>query len=414
MTILTSSKSLSNITALTLLMLIPLFATCQNRAIIISNNETHIKVNDGKNSFELTHQGSLEISDDNTAIISISDNGYFEFTKKQFGKKKKVTINADRNGNLTHEFFIGRKKVPYIPEGQNWMAEMLPIIVSTTNLGGEAKMKRMYKKGGANALLNEMESKKDDHLKKEYFDFLLDQDLTESEMEQTLHLVLKHLSSEHFISDVFENNHRKILKSKHGKAQYLNAIQSMKSSHFKADLLSDYVRHVEVDAKQVKDLMDLISTFKSGHHISEAVEDIAEQRDLSDDALAILITRSMEVTDSGHHKNEILDDIMDHHKLGSKSLSAMYKALANIDSGHYFYEIVDNIVDSQKLNEKELTDLIFVLENLSSDHYLSAALQELADDVLDHQGSAIDAYKKVAKNISSSHHYREVMEAIEE
>ena len=412
MAIRTSSKKITSFIFCTLLLMVPLFVSAQNRSVTISNNETCIKVMDGKHSFTLIHTGAVEISDDNTEIVSIANGGYFEFSKKHNGKKKKVKINSNRDGTLKHQFFIGFKEYPYEPEGRNWMEEMLPEIVERTNLGSDAKMRKLYESGGVSAVHDELATKKDDHLKVDYFEFLLEQDLTEADIEETLQLATKTIDGEHYLVDLMEDNTRKILKSKNGKNIYMNAMQSLKSGHYKSELISEYIDEVDFDEENATSLMEFIATFKSDHYFAEAVEDIAEQKGLSDNVLAILITESMKPLDSGHYKSEILDEILDNHDLGPKSLYALYEVIPSIDKGHYFHEVVDNVADTQRLNEQELADLILVLEHLTSDHYISESLQELSDKVSHHGGTALEAYMKVAGNINSKHYYHEVMDAL--
>jgi len=81
-----------------------------------SNNLTDYKVQ---------LHGDIKVNEQDTRILSISPDGYLAIEKKNFGNTRALTIESDAKGKLSYEYYEGRKKLDFKPEGEEWLSEIL-------------------------------------------------------------------------------------------------------------------------------------------------------------------------------------------------------------------------------------------------------------------------------------------------
>src|ERR1700741_2224166 len=94
----------------------------------------------GVTNFNIESRGKIEVTDDDRDIKSLSNDGYLEITKTVFGSKRAIVIESLGGGKIKKEYFEGRTKMDWDPNGKNWLAEILPEIVRSTTLGAEGRV----------------------------------------------------------------------------------------------------------------------------------------------------------------------------------------------------------------------------------------------------------------------------------
>ncbi len=116
---------------------------------------------------EIKYSGKFQLTDDESAFKSISPGGYFKF------RKNEILIRAESNLQGTIEYRVneGSKNVPMDEKGKKLLAEAIREMVAW-GFDAEARMERVYSKGGVQALLNEVDSMKSDPIRLLYINRL--------------------------------------------------------------------------------------------------------------------------------------------------------------------------------------------------------------------------------------------------
>ncbi len=146
---------------LLLFLLAPVLAQEASASLVKPSEETDGKTHRHKTSFgvydfNVEYRGKIEISDDDQDIISLSDGGFVEISKTVFGSKRSIIIESLGGGKLKKEYFEGRTKMQWEPDGRKWLNEILPSVVRSTALGAESRINRYYKQGGVSAVMTEI------------------------------------------------------------------------------------------------------------------------------------------------------------------------------------------------------------------------------------------------------------------
>jgi hypothetical protein len=171
----------------------------ENRGI----SETNMEVTSDNFHEELKYSGRFELTPDETGFKSISPGGFFKY------KRNEVSVKAESNlkGEIAYSIYDGKNSLPLDDRGRKLITEAIKEMV-TWGFEADARMERVYLKGGVPALLTEVDSMKTDQIKTLYLNRLLTVDSLSPEY---LPLITKKIGS---------------LGSDRDKANFLNKISS--------------------------------------------------------------------------------------------------------------------------------------------------------------------------------------------
>jgi hypothetical protein len=145
--------------------------------------KTHrYKTSFGVYDFNVEYRGKVEIADDDTDIKGLSEDGYVEISKTVFGSKRSIIIESLGGGQLKKEYYEGRTKKSWEPDGRAWLREILPTVVRTTALGAESRINRYYAKGGVPAVMTEISRLQGDYVRSQYGALLLAKNFPNNEL----------------------------------------------------------------------------------------------------------------------------------------------------------------------------------------------------------------------------------------
>ena len=338
-----------------------------------------IKVKTAFTSFEIEYEGDIIISDDDRDIIGITDGGYFKVKKSAFGNKRRVEIDADRNGALTRKYYVGRREQAYIPQGEDWLAEMLPEIFKTTTLGAKSRHERIFSNGGLAAVIEEIESQNGDFIKTHYFGLLLNEDLDNAELAEVIDALGDEIDSDHYLASLLSDNRSAFLSSDQAIKAYIDAAGSINSDHYISEVLRDAIGDKSLSEDNISAMLEIIDKINSDHYITEVLQALLSDRDINDRNLTKVLNLSENVN-SDHYKAELLKDAIDSRgRMNEPMLNIVLDALEDINSDHYATEIIQEI-KRQKLNDAMVAKVInYSADNIDSDHYKSESFRKMID-----------------------------------
>ena len=146
----------------------------------------------------------------------MSDGGYLEISKTVFGSKRSILIESLGDGKVKKEYYEGRTKMPWEPNGKQWLSEILPEVVRTSTIGAESRVKRFFRKGGTNAVLAEIDNIDNDHVKAHYGKLLMKEPVQPGDYATIVTQVTESLDSDHYITEFLQSNVQKFLQQKFG------------------------------------------------------------------------------------------------------------------------------------------------------------------------------------------------------
>jgi hypothetical protein len=364
------------------------------------------KNSDGFNSFKIEVRGTIEVSDDDRDIKSMSADGYLEITKTTFGSKRTIKISAQGN-TIKREYFEGRSPVTYEPEGRKWLSEILPEVVRTTTVAAESRVNRFYRKGGVQAVLTEINVLEGDYLKAHYANLLMKLPVQVKDYATIITKVSIDLDSDHYLTEFLDNNLSKFMKSNESINALFTATNKMESDHYKTQVITAALRVQPVSLESVKLIMASVSKMESDHYKTEVLTTVMRHPNLTDPILAEMVNVSKTI-ESDHYRTIVLTNALERN-LSASSYQLVIESVKGIESDHYKTQVIKSML-VKPLDSQVLSNLLSITSSIESDHYRS----EVLTDLLKKKDLKEEDFKKLVEyctTMDSDHYKSQVLQA---
>jgi hypothetical protein len=136
---------------------------------------------------EIKYSGKFELTEDETGFKSISPGGYLKY------RRNEITVKAESNlkGTIEYHIYEGTNDLTGNEKGKALIKEAIREMIAW-GFDANARMERIYMKGGSRALLGEIDSLKSDPVKNLYLNHIFAIDSLSNE-DQTV--VIKKIGS---------------------------------------------------------------------------------------------------------------------------------------------------------------------------------------------------------------------------
>jgi len=329
-------------------------------------------VNDGKNKLEIQYSGEIKFNDDETAIQSISNNGYLKYRNND----KKLLVRHGNNNELKYELSDnGSKLNPETPQGKTFITEAIQEMIST-GIDAQGRMKRLIGKGGFKAVLNEVDRLKNDFTKSMYLEYLITSDsIRKDEMAAITKKIETQIGSDFEKSKLLKQFSAAQMKDSLISQAYFDAVKSIGSDFEKANALKNRIRQPLTQ----------------------------EQFD------AALIASN--TIGSDFEKANLLKELIDQGIFEGESFSKLLSSVNHIGSDFEKANVLKKLVGKDIKTDEQWIGLINGTAQVSSEFERSNVLLQIASRMP--KSEEIKAnYLKAAKTISSEHELGRVVKAV--
>lgn len=390
-----------------------------------------IRIKDSFSDMKIEFKGDIRVSDDDKMITGMSPGAYLKVYKKTFGNKRGLEIR-EADGTLRFDYYSGNKKLPFEPEGREWLAEILPDVVRKTGIDAEERANRYYKKGGANAVLSEIGEIPYDNIKMLYYKTLIDKNgLSANDFAKIGASIDNELSYDSSKGELLNETSAKFLKSENSSVAFFNIIKGMAYDSEKNKILDNLdisklsvsqksgfltaVQSMAYDSEKAKALMDYNSSIyqdkKIGAQYFSIVKDMSYDSYRSKVLIDLLkkqkldpfhFQQVLQSLKSFSYDSEILNVLLIANRQFSsyKGIDDDYFSIyQSMSYDSYQAQGLTDLIDKAKLDDEQIIDLLKVLTHFSYDSYQSKVILQLVPKIsLNKQ--IIDAFFATVKTMS--------------
>ncbi|MBS1915257.1 MAG: hypothetical protein JST87_03210 [Bacteroidetes bacterium] len=248
------------------------FATSCHRgnSIIISNNDDNLYIN---------YQGEIQFTDDETAIKSITPNGFLKYTRNN----KKLVAENSEHGEIKYDLdYNGKKLNPNDADGKQFMADVIKDMIQI-GFDARGRMERLYKKGGTEAVLNEVQNMKADYVKGLYLEYLLATDsLSQYEIKEIAKKIGSQIGSDYDKGRLLVKFPYNYLVDSLTTHAWFEAVKTIGSDYEKANALT-YIARQPITPEQFNQTVDVANTIGSDYDKANILKELIFKRNFTED-----------------------------------------------------------------------------------------------------------------------------------
>lgn len=315
---------------------VPRLAAQPPRANAVSPQEhsgemhTEMITRNGWNSFTLKIDGTIEFTDDDRDVKTLSPNGRFQLEEGRWFSSRSYEVKADSAGHLAKTYSVGWTTKPLDDEARAWLGRVLPQVIRDTGIGAGPRVARILRQGGPQAVITEIGLIHGDGSRRAYLELLFSQaTLNTAQLEDAAKLI-RGISSDgdkaHVIMAMDEKYFTGELRS-----YIFEATESINSDGDKRRVLSDFV------SKDGSSGDTLVRVAKAAKHISsdgdkaEVLIEVAEPYHATDELRAAYFQAVNSISSDGDHAR-VLSKLLAKHGDDSDTLTRLLRSAEKISS----------------------------------------------------------------------------------
>lgn len=342
----------------------------QDTIVEVSENQRKVKTyhsSNPLNSLEIKHRGDIDVTDNDKDIKSISPHGFLEFSQTTFGNKRKIHIESNSRGELSYEYYEGRKQIEFEPNGRKWMEDVLIEVIRKSGIDADGRTERIYNEAGIDGLIDEISTIDGSYVKSQYIDAAF----SDKNIENNDLLKLTE-DLDNIVNSDFEN--ARILKDN---ADRFLSDQNLSETYFEA-----------------------ISKVNSDFEQAGVFRHILKKHELNDDQLSMLLNSTKKIS-SDFEQASVLRIVADKYELEGEVFRTFMDVAKDVSSDFESANVLKITINRQNLDDEKAEELFEVIEDIDSDFEMAGVLRSFTEHQREFSEAVSEAFFECTENISS-------------
>jgi len=329
-------------------------------------------VSDGKNELEIQSDGEIKFNEDETAIQSISNNGYLKYRNND----KKLVVHYTNNNELKYELSVsGQKLNPDTPEGKKLIADAIQDMIST-GIDAQGRMKRLIAKGGLQAVLNEVDRLKNDFTKSMYLEYLITSDsIRKDDMAAITKKIETQIGSDFEKSKLLKRFSATQMKDSLISQAYFDAVKSIGSDFEKANALKNRIRQ-SLTREQFDAALVASNTIGSDFEKANLLKELIDQEIYEGESFTKLLN-SVDHIGSDFEKANVLKKLVGKDIKTDEQWIGLINGTVQVSSEFERCNVLLQIASRMPKSEDIKANYLKAAKTINSEHELGRVVQAM-------------------------------------
>jgi len=310
------------------------------------------KTSDSFSSFEVRYKGKILVNDNDSDITSISPNGYLKIEKSSFGNSRAITIESNSQGKLSKEYYEGKTKLEFDPDGKEWLSDIMLDVIRHTGIGGKERAIRIYKNKGLNGVFDEVENV-------EGYDYIK-------------------------ISGITVN--------------YSYSGSSIKNLYYKT-----IVDEIKLSEQELSDYLKRVHEVRSNSTKGTILRTILDKYELNNYNMRKFLEATASL-DYNTERGNTLRKFQTKYKINQDNADEYFEVITDMSINSEKGNVLKPLLRNQKLDDETMIDLIKAVKLFSS-YSERAAVLRVVSQVMSKNPEVVDEYKEAVWSLSDSYRY---------
>jgi hypothetical protein len=251
-------------------------------------------------SIDIRSNGEVRFNPDFTDIVWMSNGGTLEITETQGSTARRLSMRYDGSGRVVRAWAINGREQAWDGDAQRWLADLLVELDRMSGIGVNYRFASLHARGGAPAVIAEVEKMYSDYVRSIYLRRLIDStNLTDAEYERIVAVAARDMSSDYEMSRVLRAVAEKSPLDNAGmRRSYIAAVGRMTSDYERSRVLQTIVAKAPTSHEVGAAAVRAAGSFSSDYERSRVLLAAIANKSLDvDDVLPILETVAKSTSD---------------------------------------------------------------------------------------------------------------------
>ncbi|MEN9866994.1 MAG: hypothetical protein RL748_2584 [Pseudomonadota bacterium] len=359
-------------------------------------NHTKSSFKIGNSHYRIQIKGQLNFTDLDDDVASLD--GYAMFEENRDKKKYRIEFSNDANGKVERHYFVDGREQALDSEGKKWLAAMIPVALRETAIDAKGRVNRLIAKGGADAVLAEVELTHNDYSQRLYLIALCKNATLNPAQQQRLLVASSRIDSDFEVRQVLQSVIKHQSLNPLAQAQLLNRVAKIDSDFEQRQVLIAITPTLHDDADVLAAWQKALAKVDSDFEVRQVLGAFAKRDKLSGAPLEAALQASMKINSDFEHRQVLVALARQMRPENAAQLSAFLKSAQKISSDFERRVTLVSLLEHGKLGKGDYLLFLDALKGMGSDFEVRTILQALAKQMpLD--PALVERYRQVASTL---------------
>lgn len=366
-------------------------------AVTETDTKSHYVHRNGRTGerIELTLRGDVAFTDAEDDIASISGPGKFELSIKRGGVERSLRVSPGKDG-LEREYRVDGKKQAFDADARAWLAQALPHLLRETAFQAETRGKRILARGGADALLDEIDKIQGDHARGKYLAVLFgNARLDDAGMARAMALASA-IGSDYELRQALSAGLDNQAMTPPMQVRLLKAATAIGSDYELAQLLVQLAKAQPMQGPVLDVWREALAGIGSDYEQRRVLSALLDK---DEPVAARLALESAADIGSDYEARQVLEQAVAMVRADAGVRAAWFRILDGVGSDYEQRQAIEALLHSGPVDVALAGDVLGALAQIGSGYEVSQALRELAA-VMPADPGLIERYRAVARRLS--------------
>jgi hypothetical protein len=249
---------------------------------------------------------NVEFNDDYTDVERITGDGYFRLSEERGGVVRRLEITPGADGRLKREYRERGEVRPFDDAARKWLARLLSDTVAGSGYDAEARVGKLLRRGGANAVLAEIARLKTDYARRVYSTALVERgNLNGAQLAKLLSQSAKSMGSDYEKATLLIHVLKDNLADAGVRAAFFETASTLSSDYERGRVLSVLLKRSDVSAETLllalKATRGMSSDFEKANVLIRAA-----RTDAADESVRAAIIEAAHALSSDYERGRVL------------------------------------------------------------------------------------------------------------
>jgi hypothetical protein len=357
--------------------------------------------------FELSYEGEIEFTDDDTDIRSLSPGGYFKISDGGWFGGKGVDIRADGAGAITRRYRVGIIEKPYEPDGRVWLAQMLPRFIRQSGIGAPKRVARILKSKGPAGVLSEISLIEGGYGKRIYFTELFKTaSLDAATVRQAFAQASREVSSDYELASLLIASQHLINDEATRKA-YFDASATIQSDYEMRRVFSAGLKAGPVSPAVLASILSAATSIEGDYELASLLVQVAKLQPLDGTTRRPFFT-ALDTVGGAYEHGRVLQALSARGDLSSEILVSMLQSGARMRSDYEQAQFLMQVAKAHTIDATLRGPFFAAVDAVKSPYEKGRVLQAVAKRT-DTPAETIVAVLRSAGAVSGSYERAQVL-----
>lgn len=252
---------------------------------------------DGSQKIEVQYRGTVELTDDDSDIKTLSPGGYFRIREGGWFSTRAVEFKADSSGTIGRRYYAGQSEKPFEPEGKAWMSQILPKVIRQTGFGAEARVAQILEAKGPAGVFAEIDTIESSWAKRIYFTELLKHPLDADTVRQALEQAGRQIDSDFELASVLLEVAKRQAVDGVLRAPFFGAVSTIDSSFERGRVLQAVVKRGTLPQETLVSVLRAAQAMGSSFETGQVLQAVAATHTLTGEARNLYVSTAEKLGD---------------------------------------------------------------------------------------------------------------------